>query len=105
MTKREQLPKFMQVYEQIREPRAKATQREQIHSQLFIALDGEERDARDASFRAMLAMMEAGEEIDDEMLAATWADHLQQFDYDPVEAVNDWWVNWGRYMNEQESEA
>lgn len=104
MRKREQLPRFMQAYEQIREPRSRDTQREQVHGHQYTALDhdGPERVARDASFRAMLEVMESGGEVDDEVLADTWADHLRQFDYDPAEAVNDWWLSWGRYMDEEE---
>jgi salicylate hydroxylase len=100
MTRREQLPNLMQAFEHIREPRATGTQRTQVGAHEYAGRVGAEREARDAVFRNMLDVMENGGVLEDDWLATTWAGHIQQFKYDPLEAVNDWWLTWGRHTIE-----
>ncbi|KAJ7593896.1 hypothetical protein C8J56DRAFT_1043680 [Mycena floridula] len=94
LTDRRHLPRLLQGYEEIREPRTKDTQREQLNGQILVSLEaGPHRDGRDAMFRMTLE----NPVLDDAMLHMSWGNHLKQFDYDAFEAVADWQLNWGRF--------
>jgi len=36
------------------------------------------------------------EGADDDTLAEAWGGYVAAFNYDPVEAVDEWWLTWGK---------
>ncbi len=50
-----------------------------------------ERDQRDEALALRL-------DQEDEASAKVWAATLIQFNYDAIEAVDEWWIQWGKFV-------
>ncbi|KAJ7589013.1 hypothetical protein C8J56DRAFT_29384 [Mycena floridula] len=91
LTDRKQIPTLIQAFEQIRGPRREAIQREMLEMLEMESLEpGAAREQRDTVLRHSKC------EEENEMLLR----YVSQFDYDALDAVNEWWVNWGKHMAE-----
>ncbi|KAJ7597901.1 hypothetical protein C8J56DRAFT_921338 [Mycena floridula] len=86
-----QIPLLVQASEQTRGPRREAIQREMLDIFDMESLEpGAAREKRDTVLRHAKGEEEGG------MLLR----YVSQFNYDALDAVHEWWVNWGKHMVE-----
>ncbi|KAN0111237.1 FAD/NAD(P)-binding domain containing protein [Russula decolorans] len=94
-----QVPALLQAYEDLRLPRATATQESsRLNQKIFHLLDGPEQRARDDAMRAAMAAELEGRPIADgnpNQLADRTKNHIQ-YDYDAYAEVEQWWASGGR---------
>ncbi|KAF8490551.1 FAD/NAD-P-binding domain-containing protein [Russula emetica] len=94
-----QVPALLQAYQDLRLPRASATQESsRLNQKIFHLLDGPEQRARDDAMRAAMAAELEGKPIPDGN-PNQWADVTKsriQFDYDAYAEVERWWASGGR---------
>ncbi|KAJ6603701.1 hypothetical protein B0H10DRAFT_2229753 [Mycena sp. CBHHK59/15] len=105
LTSRDQIPFLLNGYNEVRYRRTAATEASEISALIGITFPpGPARDARNQQFRAM-SLVDEETEVADELIAATWHTYLVQFNYDANEAVDEWWLNWGKMMGRKEDEC
>ncbi|KAN0111235.1 FAD/NAD(P)-binding domain containing protein [Russula decolorans] len=94
-----QVPALLQAYQDLRLPRATATQESsRLNQKIFHLLDGPEQRARDDAMRAAMAAELEGRAIPDgnpNQLADRTKNHIQ-YDYDAYAEVEQWWASGGR---------
>ncbi|KAJ7597895.1 hypothetical protein C8J56DRAFT_921308 [Mycena floridula] len=91
LTDRSQIPILFQAFEQTRRPRRESVQREMLEILQMESLGpGAAREQRDVEIRYSKAEQEDG------MLMR----YVSQFNYDALDAVHEWWLNWGKHMAE-----
>ncbi|KAH9010148.1 FAD/NAD-P-binding domain-containing protein [Lactarius hengduanensis] len=104
-----QVPALLQAYQDLRLPRATATQQSsRLNQKIFHLDDGPEQRARDAAMRAAMAAELEGKPISAHGNPNQWADRAKnrtQFSYDAYVAVERWWVNGGRKQIERVARA
>jgi len=82
-------------FHEIRHQRTNDTQTSELHNLMACAApEGPRRDRWVASLKAG-----DGAEADDQFAEAytTW---ITQFNYDANEAVEEWWMNWGKFVEQ-----
>ncbi|KAL0579342.1 hypothetical protein V5O48_002675 [Marasmius crinis-equi] len=93
VTSRDQVPLLLSGYNQIRRKRSEALEDAEFRGTDIVAVPpGPHRDARDAFFAQTLHMDAA----DDETLYSIWSSYLEAFSYDAIDAVDEWWLTWGK---------
>jgi salicylate hydroxylase len=89
----EQVPLFLQAYQELRQPRCNAVHLSELsHAALTWLPPGPERDLRNAQMRQS---MQSKEHWDDKRLRQQWDEISETFGYSAREAAEAWWVNWG----------
>ncbi|KAJ7460633.1 hypothetical protein FB451DRAFT_1181638 [Mycena latifolia] len=103
LTSCDQIPFFLNGYDQVRHKRTTATEASELSGMVNITLPpGPSRDARNRQLKAMSVVDDGTETLlPDEVIAASWGTYLFQFNYDANEAVDEWWINWGRLTRER----
>lgn len=87
---------LLNVYEELRQPRCASVQRYVRRKREVTAIPhGAGQRRRDALLRHQRAC-HLEEELDDEFLCTTYTGFVQVYGFDAREAVQDWWVKWGR---------
>ncbi|KAI0264854.1 FAD/NAD-P-binding domain-containing protein [Gloeopeniophorella convolvens] len=99
-----QLPELLHAYQDLRLPRASATQESsRLNQKIFHYPDGPEQRARDAAMRAAMALELAGEPGAADGNPNQWADRSKneaQFSYDAYAEVERWWARRERERTE-----
>lgn len=91
----EQLPTFLNAYEELRRRRCAKLVDADISLTMTMSLPpGPEADARDASLRQSLVL----ERMDESALKAQFEEFAEVFLYDAGDAAEEWWINWGRFI-------
>ncbi|CAK5267789.1 unnamed protein product [Mycena citricolor] len=91
-----QIPFFLSAFHQIRHKRGLAVEAAELAGIAASTFGpGPARDARDKQL-ALMSSANGNGEVEDEVVAAVWADYLMQFNYNAIEAVEDWWLTWGK---------
>ncbi|KAF9017240.1 FAD/NAD(P)-binding domain-containing protein [Hymenopellis radicata] len=97
ITSRSHISSLFNGYNEIRFNRTKSTERSEIQGLLCNGLPpGPQRDLRDQGFKQTLAIANAPDEHAEE-LAAIWTSWIVLFNYDAKDAVDEWWLDWGRH--------
>ncbi|KAJ7113703.1 hypothetical protein C8R43DRAFT_1138550 [Mycena crocata] len=98
LTSREEIPFLLNGYHQVRYKRSAATEASELAGVVASTFPpGPARDARNQQFKAM-SLVDGETEMADEVIAARWATYLVQFNYDANEAVDEWWLTWGKLV-------
>ncbi|KAJ7695078.1 hypothetical protein B0H17DRAFT_1056299 [Mycena rosella] len=96
LTSRDQIPFFLNGYNQVRYNRTTATEASELSGVMASTFPpGPARDARNRQFKAM-SLAGDGTEVADQLIAAAWATYLVQFNYNANEAADEWWMDWGK---------
>ena len=94
---RDQVPRLLTAYDEIRQPRCVATSEYEYHHQLLLrAPVGPLQELRDKALEKTLVTRE-GQHIDEDLFRDAWGTELILFAHDATDKVNDWWGQWG-YM-------
>ncbi|KAJ7173767.1 hypothetical protein C8R46DRAFT_1348368 [Mycena filopes] len=102
LTSHDQIPALLQGYHATRYRRTTATEKSEFGAMATATLPpGPIRTARNTQFKAMSLLDDESEAVDEDV-AAAWSTYLVQFDYDANEAVDEWWLNWGRLTQREE---
>lgn len=56
---------------------------------------GPERDVRDKQLHDAMQPVPEGEDVPETFLEREWEEFRGVFGYDPYEAADEWWVEWG----------
>ncbi|KAJ7906859.1 hypothetical protein B0H13DRAFT_1880172 [Mycena leptocephala] len=89
-TSRDQIPYLLHGYQEVRHVRCIKTEASELQALTTITLPpGPERDRRNEQFSISL---QNAEDMSDEVLAATWENYLDQFNYNANDAVDEWWL-------------
>ncbi|KAJ7860350.1 hypothetical protein B0H13DRAFT_2355668 [Mycena leptocephala] len=87
---RDQIPYLLRGYREVRHLRTMSTEASELGAFIVITFPpGPARDTRNQQLAMSLVNVE---DMPDELLAATWANYLVQFNYDATEAVDEWWL-------------
>ncbi|KAG7449855.1 FAD/NAD(P)-binding domain-containing protein [Guyanagaster necrorhizus] len=88
----EQIPLLLDGYQKIRTPRNLGSLSSELEAAALMSLPpSAERDQRDEALALAL-------DQEDEASAKVWAATLIQFNYDAIEAVDEWWIEWGKFV-------
>ncbi|KAK0459211.1 uncharacterized protein EV420DRAFT_308867 [Desarmillaria tabescens] len=88
----EQIPLLLDGYQKIRTPRNLGSLSSELEAAALMSLSpSAERDQRDEALALRL-------DQEDEAAAKVWAATLIQFNYDAIEAVDEWWIEWGKFV-------
>ncbi|KAK0195938.1 hypothetical protein F5146DRAFT_924579 [Armillaria mellea] len=88
----EQIPLLLDGYQKIRTPRNLGSLSSELEAAALMSLlPSAERDQRDEALALPL-------DQEDEASAKVWAATLIQFNYDAIEAVDEWWIQWGKFV-------
>ncbi|KAK0241200.1 hypothetical protein EDD85DRAFT_948287 [Armillaria nabsnona] len=88
----EQIPLLLDGYQKIRTPRNLGSLSSELEAAALMSLPpSAERDQRDEALALAL-------DQEDEASAKVWAATLIQFNYDAIEAVDEWWIQWGKFV-------
>ncbi|KAJ7173768.1 hypothetical protein C8R46DRAFT_1256296 [Mycena filopes] len=102
LTSRDQIPALLQGYHATRYNRTIAAESSELGAMATATLPpGPARTARDHGLKAMSLLDNESESVD-EVVAAVWSTYLVQFNYDATEAVDEWWLNWGRLTKRED---
>ncbi|KAK7443754.1 hypothetical protein VKT23_015537 [Stygiomarasmius scandens] len=83
---------FLNGYSEIRKTRAKFMRANDMGVLYGLSLPpGPQRDARNYAYSHTLGE----DDLDDETLSQVWAAHIDQCNYNAIEAVDEWWHSWG----------
>ncbi|KAJ8518625.1 hypothetical protein ONZ45_g4305 [Pleurotus djamor] len=98
---RDQIPRLMSAFEELRQPRCVSTTQHEIDKRdVFSLPPGEEQHARDTGLREAMAKEKNNwDEIDDDYFKWKYERELELFPYDPYEVVDDWWAKWGMLLD------
>ncbi|KAJ7228325.1 hypothetical protein GGX14DRAFT_538632 [Mycena pura] len=101
LSNREQIPVFLETFEELRQPRTLSTQRSEFQGLQVISLpSGEHQEGRDAMLRLTNDCefedfdVNAGDS-DVPLVVQIWEEYLVLFNHDAVEVVENWWSKWG----------
>lgn len=84
---KEQVPRLLSAFQELRQERCENVGKSELDILKSSSLPpGPNRDARDAQFR------HATEET---LIEEVWGAFWRVFEYDPYEAADEWWVEWG----------
>ncbi|KAF9021120.1 FAD/NAD(P)-binding domain-containing protein [Hymenopellis radicata] len=90
---------LMTGYHEIRFARSKTAALDEMLALLATMMPpGPDRDLRDASMEKTLHIHEAPDEADADELAVRWSSWIRLCNYDAKDAVDEWWLNWGRHQ-------
>ena len=90
----EQLPAFINAYEELRKQRCQAIVfADHMNSKVLALPPGPETEARDANLRPTVDDMDEGD------LKAQFEEIAQIFLYDAGDEAEEWWINWGRFYD------
>ncbi|KAG7094943.1 hypothetical protein E1B28_005745 [Marasmius oreades] len=93
---RNQVPLFLNGYNHIRGDRTKMSEELEFAGISLVSIPpGPQRDARDSALGMTLHL----EGADDETLARVWGDYVRAFNYDAVDAVDEWYMNWAKPLH------
>lgn len=90
---REQIPQLLEAFWELRQNRCHIVHTSELATSTVLSLPpGEDREARDASFR--LSLVE--ETWDEDKLLEEWDVIAAVFGYHARESAEDWWIKWGK---------
>lgn len=90
----DQVPKFLNAYQDIRERRCQAVKKEDVTNAALMRLPpGPHRDGRNETMMAPAS----AEHADDGVLQRELDAFAAIFCYEAADAAEEWWVNWGRW--------
>lgn len=93
LTHREQIPQLLEAFWELRQNRCHIVHTSELATSTVLSLPpGEDREARDASFR--LSLVE--ETWDEDKLLEQWDVIAAVFGYHARESAEDWWIKWGK---------
>jgi salicylate hydroxylase len=92
------IPKILNGYNELRRIRVDLVSDRLIAAALSLP-PGPERDARNQAYSFTLHQ----EEVEDEILAQLWHQHIKEINYDPRDAALEWWHTWGRHLLDADS--
>lgn len=91
-----QIPSLLHAYQEIREPQAAHVQALEFASRMvLISPLGPALEARNAAFAETL---KSDGELGDEMLSQLWDGYVGYYNYDTLEAVEDWWTKVSHFV-------
>jgi salicylate hydroxylase len=94
---RDQVPRLLTAYDEIRQPRCAASNEYEYHHQLMLrAPVGPLQELRDRALEKTLVTRK-GQHIDEDLFRDAWGTELVLFAHDATDKVDDWWGQWG-YM-------
>jgi len=94
---RDQVPRLLTAYDEIRQPRCAASNEyEYQHNLLLRAPIGPLQELRDRALEKTLVTRK-GQHIDEDLFRDAWGTELILFAHDATDKVDDWWGQWG-YM-------
>lgn len=89
----EQVPQFMEGFQDIRQARCTHVRLSELHNAALVTLPpGEDQAMRDDAMRLSLHV---DADWDDTRLRAQWEEIGEVFGYNALEAAEDWWIKWG----------
>ncbi|THU89210.1 FAD/NAD(P)-binding domain-containing protein [Dendrothele bispora CBS 962.96] len=92
ITSRNHVALFLNGYNEIRKSRAHFMRENDMGVLHGLSLPpGPQREARNRAYSHTLGE----DDLDDETLSQVWAAHIDQCNYDAIEAVDEWWHSWG----------
>ncbi|KLO08870.1 FAD/NAD(P)-binding domain-containing protein [Schizopora paradoxa] len=92
---REQIPRLLAAFQELRQDRCENVGKWELGFIKSSSLPpGPERDARDAELNHAIRATAQGEE-QETYLEKEWGEFWRVFQYDPYEAADEWWVEWG----------
>ncbi|KAF9044416.1 hypothetical protein BJ165DRAFT_1528959 [Panaeolus papilionaceus] len=92
---RDQISRLVTAYDEIRTPRCNFMQSyDHDHQPIYKLPRGLVQETRDTRLQSTLAQNE-GEHMEETTFRVLWGTELEIFAYDPEEAVDDWWGQWG----------
>ena len=92
MQKRSALPTLLDGFQKIRTFRNFQTLDSEVSGTRLLSLPpGPYREGRDQALG--LPLDQEGDEA-----AEIWAKTLMQFDYDAIDAADEWWLQWGQFL-------
>ncbi|KAF8869249.1 hypothetical protein CPB85DRAFT_843010 [Mucidula mucida] len=98
LVSRSQIPSLLKGYNELRLPRSKACATSEISAMLNNHLPpGDHRALRNQGLNHTLAIANAPDEHAED-LAAIWQGWITLTNYDAKDAVDEWWLNWGRHI-------
>ncbi|KAF8626592.1 hypothetical protein AX17_006510 [Amanita inopinata Kibby_2008] len=90
----DQIPIFLLAFQELRQTRCELMhQRALTNMSMLMLPSGSEKDARDEMFRAR---RDAGVSVFDE--STLWTELVETFWYEPEDAADDWWLQWGVWL-------
>lgn len=96
----EQLPMFLQAFQQLRQPRRQFCAENELGSVAMTTLPpGPETDRRNTHFPTREDSMAFQEE--EGLLRRQLEEYWEIFGYDATDAADEWWVQWGRFSERQ----
>ncbi|KAG7094950.1 hypothetical protein E1B28_005751 [Marasmius oreades] len=99
---RNQVPLFFNGYNHIRGDRTKQSEELEFDGISVVSVPpGPHRDTRDSALGMTLHL----EGADDETLARVWGDYVRAFNYDAVDAVDEWYMNWAKPLHSTTNSA
>ncbi|KAF9025725.1 FAD/NAD(P)-binding domain-containing protein, partial [Hymenopellis radicata] len=98
LVSRSQIPSLLKGYNELRMPRSKACATSEISGMLNNQLPpGDHRTLRNKGLNHTLTIANAPSEHAED-LAALWQGWITLTNYDAKDAVDEWWLNWGRHI-------
>lgn len=92
---REQIPQFLEAYQDLRQPRCAHVRLSELHNAALVTLPpGDDRNQRDAAMKLSLNT-NVDTDWDDTRLREQWEEIGEVFGYNAREAAEDWWMQWG----------
>ncbi|KAF9022021.1 FAD/NAD(P)-binding domain-containing protein [Hymenopellis radicata] len=97
ITNRSQIASLFSAYDAIRLDRTRQTELHEMGGFLTAAMPaGPMRDLRDEGMKQTIHLQNAPDEHAEE-LAAQWSSWIRLFNYDAKDALDEWWLDWGRH--------
>ncbi len=97
ITNRSQIASLFSAYDAIRLDRTRHTELHEMGGFLTAAMPpGPMRDLRDEGMKQTIHLQNAPDEHAEE-LAAQWSSWIRLFNYDAKDALDEWWLDWGRH--------
>ena len=97
----EQVPAFLQAYQELREARTAVIKDEEIKNALSLALPpGQKRAARDASLKPWVPEDNA---VSDEEKINELESSARFFRYNAADVAEEWWINWGQFLRSEDT--
>ncbi|KIM36273.1 hypothetical protein M413DRAFT_31860 [Hebeloma cylindrosporum] len=96
---RDQIPDFLNAYEEIRQPRCAFVLKYDYAFHAMVRMtDGPEQNARDALLRQSMIHGD-WDHMDECAFRSVWGNELELYTHDATERVDDWWAQWGTLIS------
>lgn len=93
---RDQIPRLLAAFQELRQGRCESVGKWELGIIATSSLPpGPQRDARDAQLKNDTRSTSSGDGEQETFLEKEWEEFWRVFEYDPYEAADEWWVEWG----------